>query len=722
MDGNCSIDDDGVEIQNKGIEENQKKQRDIGKNTHDARITTRRRLNTWGGDEMRNVETPINWKKGEKPMKEIIPTVQRTIKKVTRPGTKTYQKVLPKTKSMIQVRANYINKINEMGDKNDERDDESSPLKKKMKNDIVISKKKENYNKNNNGDVAGLSIPEKQHKKPDENTTRKKCIDCNKSYYTKQTLKNKKKCLICKCGEHGCIKENNCRTSKGDFWICRECKESVESKNILNIPEEPREEIELKGMKRKRKDSESNDHKEIEKETEANPNEKNDMNKITNGNKKVESTNDNVYLSKYNTTIKESDIKYIKGRNWINDSLLTLWMKHLQQVVHNKNENILFVLPTIAQILKIGDAKDLNETLCSLGAFWMEHIIIPVNDNSGKKEGGNHWSLLIYNKHDDKWYHFDSQQGSNIKHARRLVGNVNPYVSINTQPALVETCCTQQNNSYDCGAFVMVHAKVAARMAIEGEKLDKCYVDKREATKVREILYNLISLEIQFEKSRGYTEKEKDEDQDKKNSNKKDRKREEVKEFIAAICGEEKISENTKRDILKYFDGKNNNEKTNMEENNQIQPKIERVCINWAKDTCKKGESCIYKHPVRCEEIMKKGYCEYRHCKYYHPLVCKDNLNQNICRRGHRCTYRHINRETIGYNPNSRIRQQHKENQKYSYNRVIDIRRNEEEWKPQDRRESNDFLWKNMYPWEKDQIIEIWNQKRTERRHRGKWH
>ena len=590
-----------------------------------------------------------------------------------------------------------------------------------MKNDNVISKKKENYNKINNEDVVGSPIPENQYKKPDENTRRKKCIDCNKIYSAERISKNKKKCLICKYSEHGCMEENNCKISKGDFWICRECKESVESKNILNVAEESREEIEIKGLKRKRKDSESKDHKKIE-ETEANTNEKNDMDKITGGHKEVESIDESVFLSRYNTTIKESDIKSIKGRNWINDSILTLWMKHLQHVEHNNNENILFVLPTIAQLLKIGDTKDLNETLCSLGACWMDHIIIPVNDNSGNKEGGNHWSLLLYNKHHGIWYHFDSQHGSNIKHARRLVGKVNPYVSIKTQPSIIETCCTQQNNSYDCGAFTMVHAKVAARRAIEGEKLDKCYVDRKEATKIRETLYELISLERQPAKTRGKTEKEKEEDQDKKNSEKKDSQREEVKEFIASICEEEQISENTKRDILKYFDGKNNKETANMEEHNQLQHKINIVCINWARDTCKKGEDCIYKHPVRCEEIMKKGYCEYRHCNYYHPLVCRDNLNKNICKRGHRCTYRHINREVIGYNPNSRMRQQHKENHRYPYNKAIDIRRNEEPWEPQDQRGSNDFLWKKMYPWEKDQIIELWNQKRAERRHGRTWH
>ena len=671
------------------IDRNQKKQRYINRSSRDTgAFTQRRRLHTWGGVEKRNRETLEN-EKIEKPDEGNIPKVQQSTKKSSRPGTKTCQKVLPKTKSMIQVRANYINKNNkEIWDKSVERNEESSPVKKKMKNDNEIGKKKENYDKNNKEELIRLSISEKQSKKLDGNGTRKKCIDCNKIYCAKQTSKNRKKCLVCKCGEHGCMKENNYKMSKGDFWICRECKESLESRNILNIPEKPREEIGLKGIKRKRTESESNDHKKVERvETETNPNEKNycNMKKTTDDTKKDEGSDDSIYLSRYSTTIKESDILLIRGKNWINDNLLTVWMKHLQQIIHGKNEKLLFVLPTITQMLKIGDTKDINKTLNSLEAWWKEYIIMPVNDNSVDKEGGNHWSLLVYSQYDDTWYHFDSLQGSNLKHARRLVSRMNPYLSNKIQPTLVESCCTQQNNNYDCGAFVMVHAKMAARRAIEGKNLDKCYVDKKEITIIREILYDLISLERQMAKTRGNGEK-----------------------------------------IGKKDEKNDTEERIKIVEKEQIQQKIESVCRNWAKDTCKKGESCIYKHPVRCEEIMRKGYCDnkqYRKCKYYHPKICWDNLNQERCRRGHRCTYRHINREIIGYdNQNSRNSKEQRENDRKYHNKVREIREKEKEWEPQDNGERNDFLWKNIHPWEKEQIIEIWNQKRAERRHRRRWY
>ncbi|CAL4063330.1 unnamed protein product, partial [Meganyctiphanes norvegica] len=51
----------------------------------------------------------------------------------------------------------------------------------------------------------------------------KKCIDCEKIYCDYKNDKTKRKCRICKCSEHGSLKEVHYATSKGDTWLCEEC-------------------------------------------------------------------------------------------------------------------------------------------------------------------------------------------------------------------------------------------------------------------------------------------------------------------------------------------------------------------------------------------------------------------------------------------------------------------------------------------------------------------
>ena len=171
--------------------------------------------------------------------------------------------------------------------------------------------------------------------------------------------------------------------------------------------------------------------------------------------------------------------------------------------------------------------------------------------------------------------------------------------------------------------------------------------------------------------------------------------------------------------MLKYYDGESEHEiRTKNERKEQRRNKIESVCKFWAKGTCKKRESCIYQHPVRCEETLMKGYCNqsrYGQCNYYHPKICWDNQKEERCRRGDRCTYRHIFREKISYNMNPEELIQPRDN----YRKYHD---NEIEYEPPHIRQNEDFLWKNLYPWEKEQMMEIWNQRRTERRFRKSYY
>ena len=74
-------------------------------------------------------------------------------------------------------------------------------------------------------------------------------------------------------------------------------------------------------------------------------------------------------------------------------------------------------------------------------------------------EGGELWSLVIYHRNDNKWYHMDSIGNCNNSIAHDLVKNINFYMTKENQPDFVEVSCTQQRNGYDCGPFVGLFAK-----------------------------------------------------------------------------------------------------------------------------------------------------------------------------------------------------------------------------------------------------------------------
>ncbi|MCL4137176.1 UNVERIFIED_CONTAM: hypothetical protein GTU68_022300 [Idotea baltica] len=204
---------------------------------------------------------------------------------------------------------------------------------------------------------------------------------------------------------------------------------------------------------------------------------------------------DKLVLRYHDSVIHESDLKLLEGRNWLNDSLISFWFEHLSQDVFFGRSDLLFVSPEVTQLLKMGDPKELPVFLDPLNARYRRYIFLPVNNHSSLvSSGGSHWSLLVYSKYDEKWFHYDSQRGSNYRDARCLVHRVNSYLDKFrcASARLQDAQCTLQDNSYDCGAFVMVYAQRLAEMASRGLDLSSCYVERCEANRMRETIRALI--------------------------------------------------------------------------------------------------------------------------------------------------------------------------------------------------------------------------------------
>ena len=92
------------------------------------------------------------------------------------------------------------------------------------------------------------------------------------------------------------------------------------------------------------------------------------------------------------------------------------------------------------------DRADKDHILTSFDLEKKNLIFMPVCKRKNNDMGGrDHWSLLVYKKDENKWYHFDSVNTCNDMVARNLVDGVNKYLSEN-KPDFVMVNCTQQNN------------------------------------------------------------------------------------------------------------------------------------------------------------------------------------------------------------------------------------------------------------------------------------
>ncbi|KAL9959534.1 hypothetical protein ACROYT_G032864 [Oculina patagonica] len=120
------------------------------------------------------------------------------------------------------------------------------------------------------------------------------------------------------------------------------------------------------------------------------------------------------------------------------------------------SDDVVFISPDVTQFVKLGQGIEIGIFLEPLNLPSQKLVFFAVNDNESKlSAGGSHWSLLMYNRQTNSFHHYDSSSSYNTSAARSLAKNVEPFLTAKENPSFVEDRCPQQQNSYDCGIYVI---------------------------------------------------------------------------------------------------------------------------------------------------------------------------------------------------------------------------------------------------------------------------
>ena len=130
----------------------------------------------------------------------------------------------------------------------------------------------------------------------------------------------------------------------------------------------------------------------------------------------------------------------------------------------------------------------------------------------------------------------DSCKGYNRKHARRLAEKINGYLNGSNSIEFKEPKCTQQNNSNDCRAFMMLFTQKCAELTEKGEQIESLTMNRNKIIEMREDLENIIMVERLITED-GYGTK----GQKKKGEGKKGSKINDMREFITSVCASNDI-------------------------------------------------------------------------------------------------------------------------------------------------------------------------------------
>lgn len=185
---------------------------------------------------------------------------------------------------------------------------------------------------------------------------------------------------------------------------------------------------------------------------------------------------DDKILSYNDVVLRRSDLDILNGPDFLNDRVIEFYLSYLS-TLHTPPTTISLIPPCITfWISNCPDAESLKDFMKPLKLRDSELLIFPVNNNENVElaEGGSHWSLLVYYKEANSFFHHDSFMGVNRWNAKQLFKAISPFVSDDGDEAAAYRECSdtpQQKNGYDCGVYALAVAKVICQwFSSEGMK------------------------------------------------------------------------------------------------------------------------------------------------------------------------------------------------------------------------------------------------------------
>ncbi|XP_054267421.1 sentrin-specific protease 8-like [Macrosteles quadrilineatus] len=210
---------------------------------------------------------------------------------------------------------------------------------------------------------------------------------------------------------------------------------------------------------------------------------------------------DVVVFSYYDCIIRESDLKILQSNGWLNDAIISFYFVYLEQELFRNHNELLFIGPEVTQCLKESPSSEIPIFLDPLEAQHKDFIFMAVND-SGKSAGGSHWSLLVYNRLENKFYHLDSSSHTNYQPALKLARNVGNYFSPSSEVNLEEMTSLQQDNSYDCGIYLICNLEnLAHHVTTHGHLEQVPFIKKDIVVNMRNELLEIISEQVEKSKN-----------------------------------------------------------------------------------------------------------------------------------------------------------------------------------------------------------------------------
>ncbi len=158
----------------------------------------------------------------------------------------------------------------------------------------------------------------------------------------------------------------------------------------------------------------------------------------------------------------------LEDDEWLNDKVIHFYLEYLRYNKFTEHiEDIEIVSPAVVQCLKVSRSREVVENMVApLQLGRKKVVVLPLNNAKQDESGGTHWSIIVLTPRGGQFYHFDSLD-MNRECAKVVAGKMQQQLRF-PRPRFLHFKGVPQDNSFDCGLYVLLNAETSIRHFVEG--------------------------------------------------------------------------------------------------------------------------------------------------------------------------------------------------------------------------------------------------------------
>lgn len=165
-----------------------------------------------------------------------------------------------------------------------------------------------------------------------------------------------------------------------------------------------------------------------------------------------------------------------------------------------KYQNIRYLPPSMVHLIKFkGVFAEIEDHFVAAHDPNTTHVAMAISNSSQADSPGTHWTLLIYSKSTNTFYHLDSiRKSSNHQSAKVTAESLSKMWSFHQNYLYEEVNCVQQQNGIDCGIHTIHNLRLASEIICSQEKIscNERFLEKFVASEMRRSLICPNSKEL----------------------------------------------------------------------------------------------------------------------------------------------------------------------------------------------------------------------------------